>query len=52
MNDIQTIIDWAVNVNLQIFNAMKSLGAYFYVWIGVVFAYPWFKRIISALRGR
>lgn len=51
MNDIKAIIDWAINTNLQIFNVLKNLGMYFYVWIAVMFAFPWFKRLIRALRG-
>lgn len=52
MADIKTIIDWAINVNLTIFNHLKSgLGSYFLVWIGVVFAFPYFKKLVRALRG-
>ena len=52
MNDIKSIIDWAINTNLQIWNALKHLGSYFYVWVAIYFGYPWFKKLISALRGR
>lgn len=51
MDDIKAIIDWAINTNLQIFNVLKGLGSYFYVWIAVAFVYPWFKRLVRALRG-
>ena len=52
MSDIKTIIDWAINVNLTIFNHLRSgLGSYFFVWLGIVFAFPTFKRLLRALKG-
>lgn len=52
MADVQALIDWIANAALSCFNAMKNAGIYFYVWIAVVFAFPWFRRILRALRGQ
>lgn len=52
MADIKTIIDWVVNVNLTVFNHLRSgLGAYFFVWVGAFFAFPYFKKLLRALKG-
>lgn len=51
ITDVQAIIDWVGNTLLNVFNAMRSAGIYFYVWIAAFFVFPWFKRLIRALRG-
>lgn len=51
MNDITSIIDWIVNANLTVLNHLRSgLGAYWFVWVGAFFAFPWFKRLLRALK--
>lgn len=51
MADLKALIDWFVNTALQLFNTMKQAGIYFYVWVSVLFVFPWFRRLLRALKG-
>lgn len=51
MNDVFQLIDLIVTAMLNFWNVFRDNGGiWFIVWVAVVFALPWLKRLLRSLR--
>lgn len=52
LQQYKNLIDLVVNAILNFWNMMRGTGLLFYVWVGILFIMPYFKRIYRALKGK
>lgn len=51
MSDITSLIDFFVNAFLNVINHLRTgLGTWWYVWVATFFGFPYFRRLLRALK--